>query len=160
MKKAAVIVIAVVVCVAIVGGVWWYLQQGVIVPTAAPADTSSATDTATGAPVLTESSSDALGNYLTAASNGMSLYIYSSDTSGVSNCTDTCAATWPPYTVASADNLTAATGITGTLSTITRADGSLQVTYNGAPLYFYSKDVNAGDTTGDGVGGAWSIARP
>ena len=163
MKKTIPVLIAIIVCAAIVGGVWWYLQSGTGVQTTAP-DNSTAVTTDTGTPatgtvVLTGSNSATLGNYLTAESNSMSLYAYANDTAGVSNCTDTCATTWPPYTVASADNLTASTGITGAVGTITRADGSLQVTYNGMPLYFYSQDVNVGDTTGDGVGGVWAIAH-
>jgi hypothetical protein len=39
--------------------------------------------------------------------------------------------------------------VTGTLGTITRADnGAVQVTYNGLPLYFFSKDTKPGDTNG------------
>ena len=44
--------------------------------------------------------------------------------------------------------------------TVTRADGSAQLTYNGRPLYFYIKDTNPGDTKGQGVGGVWYVAKP
>lgn len=98
-----------------------------------------------------------LGNYLT-ASNGMTLYVFSNDEAGVSNCNGTCAVNWPPYLV-SASN-TAAAGVTGTISTVFRADGSQQIAYNGLPLYFWKGDMKAGDTTGNGVGGVWSVARP
>jgi predicted lipoprotein with Yx(FWY)xxD motif len=100
-----------------------------------------------------------LGPYLT-ASNGMTLYTYSKDTAGASNCSGTCAVTWPPYVVTAGATLTAASNAKGTLATITRDDGTTQVTYNGAPLYFYAKDVKAGDTTGQNVGGVWFVVKP
>ena len=40
------------------------------------------------------------------------------------------------------------------------ADGSLQVTYNGAPLYFYAKDAKTGDTLGQGAGNNWFVVKP
>jgi len=52
----------------------------------------------------------------------------------------------------------AGTGVEGELATITREDGSLQVTYNGLPLYFWNEDGAPGDTTGQGVGDVWSVA--
>ena len=90
----------------------------------------------------------------------MTLYTYSPDTTGVSNCTDSCAANWPPYVVTSAANLVAESLIGGTLATLTRTDGSTQVTYNGHPLYFYIQDKNSGDVKGQGVGGVWYAAKP
>jgi predicted lipoprotein with Yx(FWY)xxD motif len=53
---------------------------------------------------------------------------------------------------------TAGTGITGKLSTITRADGSTQATYNGHPLYTYTADTAPGQANGNGInasGGVW-----
>jgi predicted lipoprotein with Yx(FWY)xxD motif len=46
------------------------------------------------------------------------------------------------------------------LSTIQRSDGTTQIAYNGHPLYYYSKDVNPGDTNGQGVGGVWFVISP
>jgi predicted lipoprotein with Yx(FWY)xxD motif len=100
-----------------------------------------------------------LGNYLFAY-NGMTLYSYIRDERGVSNCTGACAITWPPYIVTSADNLVAESPIPGTVGTITRADGTLQLTYNGIPLYFYSGDTQSGDTLGYDVDGAWNVVSP
>ena len=51
-------------------------------------------------------------------------------------------------------------GANGTLATITRDDGTMQVTYNGMPLYGFAADKAPGDTKGDGVGGVWSVAKP
>jgi predicted lipoprotein with Yx(FWY)xxD motif len=49
--------------------------------------------------------------------------------------------------------------VTGTFGTLTRADGSIQVTYNGLPLYGWQGDTKAGDVTGHGVNG-FSVAKP
>ena len=49
------------------------------------------------------------------------------------------------------------------LGTIKRADGSLQVTYKGHPLYRYIKDKDDGDTYGEGIksfGAAWYALAP
>jgi predicted lipoprotein with Yx(FWY)xxD motif len=58
-------------------------------------------------------------------------------------------------TVSAGTSATAGAGLTGTIGTISRPDGTTQVTYNGWPLYRYSKDAKAGDATGQGVGGIW-----
>jgi predicted lipoprotein with Yx(FWY)xxD motif len=51
-------------------------------------------------------------------------------------------------------------GAGATLATITRDDGSLQLTYNGYPLYTYTGDFNPGDTNGAGLAGIWIVAAP
>ena len=91
---------------------------------------------------------------------GMTLYLFAKDTagSGKSACAGACATNWPPLTVTGVP--AKPTGATGTLATITRDDGSVQLTYNGMPLYRYAADKAAGDTKGDGVGGVWSVAKP
>jgi predicted lipoprotein with Yx(FWY)xxD motif len=92
--------------------------------------------------------------------DGMTLYIFTNDTEGVSNCSGDCATNWPPLVVADDDELAAGDGVTGELDTIERDDGSLQVTYDGAPLYYFAGDSAAGDSNGEGVGGVWFIASP
>ena len=109
--------------------------------------------------VLGVSSDADLGDYLTAY-NGMTLYLYTKDTAGVSNCSGTCAVNWPPYTVPSADAIHVPASITGAVGTIARADGSLQVTYKGIPLYFWKNDAKPGDPTGQNVGGVWFVVQP
>lgn len=88
--------------------------------------------------------------------NGMTLYYFKKDSAGVSNCAGSCAAIWPPLTVTSAP--TAGTGLTGTLGTIQRSDGTTQVTYNGWPLYYYAADAQPGDTNGEGILSVWYVA--
>ena len=90
--------------------------------------------------------------------NGMSLYIFTPDSATSSACVDQCATTWPPLTVAAAADVTAGAGVTGTLGTITRADGKLQVTLGGHPLYYFANDKAAGDLNGQGLNQKWYAA--
>ena len=90
----------------------------------------------------------------------MSVYFYTKDTkdSGTSACTGTCLTQWPPVTTRS--DAPSGDGVTGKLGTITTPDGKKQVTLNGLPLYYFAKDKNPGDVTGQGVGGVWYLASP
>ena len=99
-----------------------------------------------------------MGTILVAASNSHTVYTFNSDTPGVSNCGGGCLATWPAVTIASGQTPTSGPGVTGPLGTITRSDGSLQVTYKGLPLYFFHSDSKAGDTKGNYTG--WSLVKP
>ena len=92
-----------------------------------------------------------IGTVLVAGSNGMTVYIFTSDVkdSGKSACSGTCIANWPALTVAAGETPTGGSGVTGTLGTITREDdGTLQVTYNGLPLYLFANDKAPGDANG------------
>ena len=100
-----------------------------------------------------------LGDILVTA-DGMTLYTYAKDTKGVSNCTADCAKNWPPYTVMADDRLNASGASKDKLGTITRDDKSIQVTYDGMPLYLFAKDKAPGDTTGQNVGNAWLVVKP
>src|SRR6187397_3029041 len=85
---------------------------------------------------------------------GFTLYSFAPDTATASKCTGACAQIWPPVTGPAA----AGQGVTGTLGTITRPDGSKQATYNGHPLYTYTADTGPGQAKGNGVnvdGGVW-----
>lgn len=98
---------------------------------------------------------------LVAGSNNMTVYTFSSDTagSGKSACSGGCLTKWPAVTVAAGSAPSAGTGVSGTLATITRADdGTLQVTYNGLPLYFYAGDKAPGDTNGSYPN--WNLVKP
>ena len=85
---------------------------------------------------------------------GLTLYWFVPDTATTSKCSGSCATFWPPVK----GPATAGAGVTGTLATITRADGSVQATYNGHPLYPYVGDHAPGQAAGDGLnvnGGVW-----
>ncbi len=98
-----------------------------------------------------------LGKFLT-DEKGMTLYLFTKDTPGVSNCSGKCLTAWPPLLTGGAPR--ADDGVVGKLGTITLADGTLQVTYNDMPLYYYISDVAPGDTVGQNVGGVWFVVAP
>jgi predicted lipoprotein with Yx(FWY)xxD motif len=118
---------------------------------ASPSPASSA-GSAGGALVIGSATSGTLGPFLTGPS-GLTLYVKDGDSATTSSCTGNCATAWPPLKTTAGQQVSAGPGITGTFATLTRDDGSLQVTYNGLPLYFWVQDTKAGDATGEGVNG-------
>jgi predicted lipoprotein with Yx(FWY)xxD motif len=100
-----------------------------------------------------------LGDHL-AAIDGMTLYYFTKDSANTDTCTGDCATVWPPYIVLADTKPTADPKVNGKIGTIKLADGSMQLTYNGAPLYKYSKDSTPLETKGQGVGGVWFVAKP
>jgi predicted lipoprotein with Yx(FWY)xxD motif len=97
------------------------------------------------------------GDHL-AGSNGLALYVLSTDTAKTSTCSGDCATTWPPATATTGQTPVAGTGVTAQLGTMTRADGTVQLTANGMPLYAYAGDHSATDINGQGKGGVWFLA--
>jgi predicted lipoprotein with Yx(FWY)xxD motif len=132
----------------------------VAAPSSGPAESAGASAAATGSTVEAKPVGS-VGTVLVAGSNGMTVYTFSKDVkdSGKSACTDACIAKWPALTVAAGQTATPGDGVTGTLGTITRADdGTLQVTYNGLPLYFFMNDKAPGDA--NGVYANWAVVKP
>jgi predicted lipoprotein with Yx(FWY)xxD motif len=125
--------------------------------------TGSSTDTPSaampGGPATVNVGQDAtLGSFLV-DSKGMSLYMFTKDTANTSNCSGTCASNWPPLLSNGAP--VAGSGVTASLlGTITRADGTSQVTYNSLPLYYFAADKAAGDTKGQAVKDVWYVLDP
>jgi predicted lipoprotein with Yx(FWY)xxD motif len=121
-----------------------------------PAASTSASSPVAAAPATVAVASNSLGTILVDA-QGKTLYLFEADKNGSSACTGGCANFWPPLV----GKPTAGTGITATnLGTITRSDGTTQVTYFGHPLYYFARDVAAGDTKGEGVnayGADWYV---
>ncbi|MEU8438654.1 SCO0930 family lipoprotein [Streptomyces sp. NPDC029216] len=91
---------------------------------------------------------------------GFTLYRFDKDTAKPpkSNCEGDCAKAWP---VVLADDPQAGAGIDASLlGSVTRADGTRQLTLGGWPVYRYAKDAKAGDALGEGVGGTWHVLGP
>jgi len=94
------------------------------------------------------------GQQVLTNAQGLTLYWFAPDTPTTSKCTGSCATYWPPVKGAA----TAGSGVTGTLGTITRSDGTTQATYDGHPLYTYAADTAPGQAKGNGLnvsGGLW-----
>lgn len=123
-------------------------------PVATPAPTAAATV------AVVKNLMTSAGNVLAAASNGRTLYTFNSDSpgSGKSNCNSGCIGVWPPLTITRGTTPSRSPGVNGRLGTMVRSDGTVQVTYNGMPLYFFSGDSRPGDTHGHYPG--WSLATP
>jgi predicted lipoprotein with Yx(FWY)xxD motif len=90
---------------------------------------------------------------------GMTLYMFTIDDPGQSNCDAECLAKWPP--LLTQGNPTLGEGVDASLvGSATLPDGSKIVTYNKMPLYYWVKDTKPGDTTGQGVGEVWYVVSP
>src|SRR6266705_1398520 len=90
---------------------------------------------------------------------GLTLYYRTSDAPPSTVCSGGCAAAWPPLVTSGSSSPTSATSLSGKLTIVSDANGN-QVEYNGHPLYTYSRDTAAGQTTGEGVGGVWHVCTP
>lgn len=150
---AAGIVIVVILIVGV--GSYYYLSS---TATSSKATTTPTTTTPSSQGyTLQIGNSASIGHYLENGT-GFALYMFGADKpgSGTSACTGSCAAMWPPFY---ASSLNLPSGLNpSSFSTITRPDGTKQITYNGWPLYYFSHDTNAGTTAGEGIdhfGGMW-----
>jgi len=89
--------------------------------------------------------------------DGMTLYLFTNDSPGVSTCEGACLAAWPPLLGRPQAGAGADDSLLGSL---TRTDGTPQVTYNGWPLYYWAQDAAPGDTNGQGVNDVWWVVSP
>jgi len=90
--------------------------------------------------------------------DGMVLYFFAPDVNGESHCIGNCLANWP---VLDAEQVKPQDGLEASdFSTIQRADGTVQTTYKGWPLYYFAGDQQPGEINGDGVNNAWYVASP
>ncbi|MHC1760107.1 MAG: hypothetical protein AB9917_11445 [Negativicutes bacterium] len=88
-----------------------------------------------------------------ADSNGMTLYYFTKDASGVSACVGQCVVRWPVFYT---DNVMVPAGMDANeFGAITRADGKKQSTFRGWPLYYWAGDKAPGQTNGQGFNGVW-----
>ena len=85
--------------------------------------------------------------------HGMTLYTFDMDKDGKSACADACATMWPPFAALADENF----GEGWTM--VDRADGTKQWAYDGKPVYFFVKDLKAGDMLGDGIKEVWHVIK-
>jgi predicted lipoprotein with Yx(FWY)xxD motif len=126
--------------------------------TAAPT-TGAAASAGDDYPVLKVAQNATLGGYVT-GKDGLTLYIFTPDSGTTSACVDKCAQSWPPLTVEDQEDIQKDASVTGEIGTITRPDGTKQVTLGGHPLYYFANDKAAGDVNGQGLNDKWYAAGP
>jgi len=114
-----------------------------------------------GSALVNSSTTASLGDILVGP-NGHTLYVFLKDTGPKSSCSGACASDWPPLTTTG--KLTTAGGVsTSALKTERRSDGTMQVTFDGHPLYYYAGDLAPGDANGQGLdmfGAKWFALTP
>lgn len=149
MKKYKTLSVILLVAFLVIVGFILALNQAIItMPTAAPSAVSADS---------IKISSVTAGQYLVDG-RGMTLYYFTKDATGKSNCAGACIALWPAFY---ADALAVSAPLQkGDFTSVTRADGVKQLAYKGQPLYYYAKDTKVGDTIGDGFNNFWFLVKP
>ncbi len=126
---------------------------GFAVPTIAIAQNSD--------PTIRTTEKQPYGQYLVGP-NGHALYMFTSDKNGMSKCYGACAKAWPP--LATTDKPNPGQNVSASMLGATRrTDGATQITYNGRPLYYFTRDQTPGATAGEGInamGGEWYLVSP
>jgi predicted lipoprotein with Yx(FWY)xxD motif len=113
------------------------------------------TSTSSSSPVVKIASNSA--GAILVDSQGMTLYHLSGEQNGKFICTSSaCIGVWHPLIAPSSG---APSGEVGSLGTVKRPEGTVQVTYKGTPLYTFTGDQRPGETKGQGVKdvGTWSV---
>jgi predicted lipoprotein with Yx(FWY)xxD motif len=102
------------------------------------------------------------GGVILTDGSGRAVYLWMKDGKNMSACTGACTGSWP--VVSGSGTVTAAGGAKASdLGSITRSDGTKQVTYNGHPLYYYVGDSGSGTASGQGstmFGAKWWLVSP
>jgi predicted lipoprotein with Yx(FWY)xxD motif len=117
--------------------------------------------TAAGSAATVKTTTGNLGTFLVDA-KGRALYLWEADKGSTSTCSGGCAEAWPPLTT-TGKPLAGPGARASLLGTTKRADGTLEVTYAGHPLYYFAGDSQPGQTTGqdsDGFGADWFVVAP
>jgi len=127
----------------------------------APAQAGGAASASAAATTIGLASVSGIDGKFLASSQGRTIYLWEADKSGMSTCAGACAATWPP--VITTGMPMAGSGVEQSLlGTTKRSDGTVQVTYNGHPLYYFAADTGAGTAKGQGskeFGADWYVVN-
>lgn len=120
---------------------------------ATSADTAAMSSPADAATLTLAMADSPLGSILVDG-HGMTLYLFTKDSPNTSACTGQCLVAWPPLL----GNPTAGRGVDATkLGSFQRADGRVQASYNGWPLYYWKGDSKPGDVSGQKVNQVWFV---
>jgi predicted lipoprotein with Yx(FWY)xxD motif len=123
---------------------------------AASTQPAAQTSSSSSGAVVVKAASNSLGTILV-DSQGMTLYHLSGEQNGKFICTSTaCLDVWHPLIAPSSGT---PSGEVGSLGTVKRSEGTVQVTYQGTPLYTFTGDQQPGETKGQGIKdvGTWSV---
>jgi predicted lipoprotein with Yx(FWY)xxD motif len=125
--------------------------------TTAPTTSTPTTTHSVAALTVNVNTKTGIGTYLVDG-NGRSLYWTTLDSVGQSNVTKSILANWPVFY--SLNIVVPSSLNTSDFGSITRADGTMQTTYKGRPLYYYINDQTSGNTLGQGINGIWFAVDP
>ena len=136
-----------------------YGSSGTTGSAASATQPSATTGSGTSAVVVKTATNPTFGTILVDG-QGMTLYALSGERAGKLICTSSsgCLGVWHPLTVSAGG---APSGQVGSLGTVRRPEGTVQVTYNGEPLYTFAQDRQAGEASGEGVKdvGTWGVVK-
>jgi predicted lipoprotein with Yx(FWY)xxD motif len=125
---------------------------------AAASETTQSTASASGSQdVVKTATNSSVGGTILVDAQGLTLYRLSGEKSGKFICTSAaCTQVWHPL---AATSEATPTGTVGSLGTVKRPDGTLQVTYSGEPLYTFAQDTKPGQAGGQGLKdvGTWNV---
>jgi predicted lipoprotein with Yx(FWY)xxD motif len=125
-----------------------------IVVSACGASSSPAAGSSAAGPMSISATQTSLGSVLSGPS-GDTVYMLISAQGTPLPCTGQCLSAWPPVAATAGSSPQAGSGVSATLA----VDSSvMQVTADGAPLYYFSGDNAAGQVNGQGIksfGGVW-----
>jgi predicted lipoprotein with Yx(FWY)xxD motif len=127
--------------------------------TASTSSAPAASEGAAAPAVMITTKHAKLGTILAAGDKKMTVYLFEADKNGKATCSGACEGIWPPVTTSSTPQVGGA-AMAADLGTISRANGTKQITYKGHPLYFYAKDKDNGDAYGQDIksfGAGWYV---
>jgi predicted lipoprotein with Yx(FWY)xxD motif len=132
-------------------------------PAAATTATTAASGATAGIATVSVVHNSSLGSILVAGPKQRTVYLFAADKGPMSTCSGACAEVWPPVITTASPRATGGAN-TADLGTITRSDGTKQVTYKGRPLYYYAGDgTSGGETSGQAIssfGAPWYVLTP
>jgi predicted lipoprotein with Yx(FWY)xxD motif len=132
-----------------------------VVTVAALASLTAIASSATTKPATVKTGTSSLGR-IVVDGQSHTLYLFQKDKGAKSACSGACAQNWPPLLTKGAPKAGAGAKAS-LLGTTKRADGKLQVTFAGHPLYYFEGDTAPGTTSGQGssaFGADWWVVGP
>jgi len=145
------------------GGSAYEQSTATTASTPAATATTAASGATAGIATVSVTHSGSLGSILVVGPKRRTVYLFAADKGPMSTCSGACAEVWPPVITTASPKATGGAN-TSDLGTITRSDGTKQVTYKGHPLYYYAGDgPNGGESTGQAIssfGAPWYVLTP